>query len=67
MDCATETGVAYVVCPLAVLPNDDAYTVLPSSFTDEALALSSKSFEEGKADIEGVDGVSNGSCSVRAL
>jgi len=37
----------------------------PAAFTDDVLSFSTTSFEEGKADMDGVEGVSNGSCPLR--
>ena len=67
MDCVTETGVAYTVCSLSVLAIEGVYPALPLpvTFTDDVL-LFSRSLEGGKADMDGVEGVSNGSWLSRA-
>jgi len=64
MGTVTEVGVEYTVCSLPVLSTDDAYPPLSAKFKYDVLSF--KSFEEGKADMEGVEGVSNGSGSTRA-
>ena len=65
MGNVAETGVAYSVCSLPVLRIDGEYPVLSAKFTYDVLSFPSKLFEEGKADMDGVDGVSNGSFSTR--
>jgi hypothetical protein len=66
MGSVTETGVVYTVCPLPALSTDDAYPARSAKFTYDVLSFSSNAFEEGKADMEGVEGVSNGSSSTCA-
>lgn len=64
MGNVAEMGVAYTVCSLPVLSTDGAYPVV-SAKSNDVLSFSSKLFEEVKADMEGVDGVSKGSGSAR--
>ena len=61
MGNVTEIGVVYKVCSLPVLPTDGGYPALPAEFTDGVLSFPNRLVEEGKADMEGVEGVSNGS------
>lgn len=65
MGSVPETGVSYTVCSLSVLATDGEYPVLPDRFTSELLSFPNRLFSEENADVEGVEGVSNGSCSDR--